>query len=385
MTPLHMFRQYINLNEVTSTTGYKIDATKFERDLVRALNGEKGYSRFQSRGAEILAHKVAASLNAQFGKRGPAEQVAGKGSPADLTQIYRDYGVKSGEPKTDITIGNDRCSMKYAKGYQIASAQVNETQAVFAAAFDDHAEYKALLQQYVLPLLNQTMNRATFYKLRDKYDKKDKAALQNMLSQVMSLHSSRGDATSQQLKQFSEFLDDLGVRLPVRGKLHEFLRSTKTKERLFYEFATGERRFVRPILSATHMLTWDETGRVDYIPSREYVTKHLSDFSYSIRDRGSRRGAALRLGGGGVSESRIILDESTAMLFDAIDREYAMMLLDEGVVGDLWGKAKDLLRQIIDAVKAVIAFLLRVVQQGINAVMTVFGYEIDGMTWNSAF
>lgn len=372
------------LQEVTLPSGSTIDATKFERDLVRALNGEKGYSRFQSRGAEALAHKVATSLNAQFGKRGPAEQVSGKSSPSDLTQIYRDYGVKSGEPKTDITIGSDRCSMKYAKGYQIASAQANETQAVFAAAFDHSEEYKALVKQYVLPLLNQTMNRATFYKLRDKYDKKDKAALQNMLSQVMSLHSSRGNATGQQLKQFSEFLNDLGVHLPVRGKLQEFLKSPHTKQLLFYEFATGERRFVRPILSATHMLTWDEMGRVDYIPAREYVTKHLSDFSYSIRDRGDSRGAAFRLGGG-ITETRIITPQSSSMLLDAIDREYAMMLLDEGVVSDLWSKSKDLLKQIIDAVKTVVAFLLRLVQQGINAVMVAFGYEIGEMSWNSAF
>lgn len=371
------------LHEVTLPGGSTIDATKFERDLVRALNGETGYSRFQSRGAEALAHKVATSLTAQFGKRGPAAQVSGKGSSSNLTQIYRDYGVKSGEPKTDITIGSDRCSMKYAKGYQIASAQANEAQAVFAAAFNHSAEYKALVEQYVLPVLNHTMNKATFYKLRDKYDKADKAALQNMLSQVMSLHSSRGNATTEQIKQFSEFLDDLGVHLPIRGKLHEFLQSPKTKESLFYEFATGERRFVQPILSATHMLTWDEVGKVDYIPAHEYVTKHLADFSYSIRDRGSNRGAALRLGGGVMED--ITLDDATSVLYETIHRECALVLLDEGIVGDLWNRAKDLLDQIVAAVKAVVAFLVALIRRGIDAVLSAFGYEIEGLSWNSAF
>lgn len=59
-----------SLHEVT-LNGQKLNPTKFERDLVRAINGETGYSRFQSRGAEKIAHLAATKLKAKrHGPRG---------------------------------------------------------------------------------------------------------------------------------------------------------------------------------------------------------------------------------------------------------------------------------------------------------------------------
>lgn len=380
-----------SLHEVT-LNGQKLDPTKFERDLVRAINGETGYSRFQSRGAEKIAHLAATKLKA-LNVTGHAEVVSG-GGKSDLTPLYQEYGVTSGKSKTDIKIGAYQCSMKYAKQFQLAAAQSNEAQAVFAAAFQHTPEYTQLVQRYILPLLNQAMNKQTFYKLRAQWDKKDPSAFQNHMSKVMGLHSSQGNATRAEIAEFATFMAELGVELPVRGKLYEFLQATKTKQMLFYEFATGSQRFVESAKTsiATHMLAWDETGNVHIETAKRFVQKHSAHFNYSFRDRGSKsgpnpRGAALRVGGSGaefdLSESvnEITMDNAWSVLTETLHREAAIMLLDEGMVGDLWNKAKDMVNTIIAAVKAAIAFILNLIRQGASAVMDAFGYEVTAMSW----
>lgn len=379
------------LHEVT-LNGKKLDPTLFERDLVRAINGETGYSRFQSRGAEKVAHLAAAKLKT-LNVTGHAELVSG-GGKSNLTPLYQEYGVTSGKSKTDIKIGAYQCSMKYAKQFQIASAQSNEAQAVFAAAFQNTPEYTQLVQRYILPLLNQAMNKQTFYKLRAQWDKKDPAAFQNHMSKVLGLHSAHGKPTQAQITEFATFMGELGVEIPVRGKLYEFLQATKTKQTLFYEFATGSRRFIESAKTsiATHMLAWDEEGNVHIETAKQFIQRHAGDFNYSFRDRGSKsganpRGAALRIGGSGpafdLSESvdEITMHNAWTVLTETLHREAAVMLLDEGFVGDLWNKAKEVLDMIIAAVKAAIAFILNLIRRGATAVMEAFGYEVTGMTW----
>jgi len=370
-----------SLSEVTSTTGYKIDPTKFERDLVRALNGVTGYSHYQSKSAEVLAHKIAAALR-QRGATGEARQASGQSSASSLTPVYREHGVKSGEPKADILVGAAQCSMKYAKAAQIATAQANETQAVFAAAFQHNPDYTRLIRQQIIPLIQHTMTRETFYKIRDKYSK-NKTEFQNMLSQVLSLHSSKGAATTQQRKAFRDFLSAFGVELPVRGALYTFLDSPSTKQTLFHEFVTGANRFVRPEFVATHVLTWDETGRVGFTPATAYVEGHLNAFQYSIRDRGSRRAGAFRL-----SVAEELHPEWHAVyqeLTEHVTRELGQLALDEGLLSDMWAGATEFITWMGGLVKQFIAFLIRLFQSGLATVMEWFEYEVGSLSWTPTF
>lgn len=366
------FQQYLHLHEVTLPGGQRLDPKKFEKDLVRSLNGVTGYSHFQSRAAEKLAHQIAPSLKS-LGFQGPAIHMSGSSPMSNLSPLYREYGVINGEPKTDLMIGQARCSMKYAKNAPIATALANETRAVFAATFASHPSYHRLVNEQFLPLIKHTLSSSMFQQLRAKYNQSNPTAFQNMLSKVIGFHSSQGSASASERANFRTFLNAVGVDVPLRQELYAFLDNPQTKRAVMLEFISGQRRFVRPEHAASHLLRWDETGKVDCTPVEQYVAGHLSNFSYSIR--AAHTSAALR-----IDLSEAVEDSLAAWVVEMTDR-----LIQESAIADMWNAASDLGRLILAAAKAVIAFVVRVMRHGIVSVMDFFEYEVEGLSWTSAF
>lgn len=369
------FGEYLRLHEVTLAGGQTIDPKKFEKDLVRALNGITGYSHYQSRSAEILAHKVATAARS-LGLHGTAQLLSGSSPMSNLSPIYREYGVRSGEPKADIHIGDARCSMKYAKYAQVATAQANETRAVFAATFASSPEYRRLVTEQLLPLIKETMSVATFQKLRAQYSQTHPTAFQNMLSKVLGFHSQQGNATAAERTEFQKFLAITGVHLPIRDELYRFLDSRSTKQSVFLEFVSGRHRFVRPELSATHLLVWDEQGRVACTPVEQYVAANLSRFSYSIR--GAHTSAALRID----IQEAVAHDHDLLAVIEECAIRVQQDILRESVLQDMWSGITDIGQQFAAAAKAVILFLMHLLHQGIVAALEFFGYEVPSLEWS---
>ena len=372
MAQLPSFEEYLRLHEVTLTGGQRLDPKRFDKDLTRALNGIKGYSNFQSRSAEILAHKIATNLRS-LGVRGDAVLLSGRNAMSNLSPLYREYGVKNGESRADVRIGDIRCSVKYGKNAALATAEANETRAVFASACQHFPKYQQLIQQQLLPLVQQTMTAQMFQKLRAAYDAASPTAFQTMLSRVLGLHSGHTTPTAKERTAFQQFLNHAGVLVPIHAELSAFLHATDTKRAVFREFASGQYRFSRPELSATHMILWDETGRVSCTPIDEYIESHLHRFTYSIRS--AHKAAALRID---VAEVRS-LPADLAALCDAWAREESTKLpLQEHLLGDLW-------QQFVMAVKQILAVMVHVLRGGIVSVSEFFGYEIESLTWISTF
>jgi hypothetical protein len=372
MAQLPSFEEYLRLHEVTLTGGQRLDPKRFDKDLTRALNGVKGYSNFQSRSAEILAHKIAINLRA-LGIRGDAVLLSGRNSMSNLSSLYREYGVKNGESRADVRIGNMRCSLKYAKHAALATAEANETRAVFAAACQHLPKYQELIQQQLLPLVQQTMTAQMFQKLRAAYDATSPTAFQTMLSRIMGLHSGHTAPTTKERTAFQQFLNHAGILLPIRAELATFLGAAETKRAVFREFASGQYRFSRPEYSATHMILWDETGRVSCAPIDEYIESHLHRFTYSIRS--AHNAAALRID---VAEAWQLPADLVALCDTWAVKESANLPLNEHLLGDLW-------QQFVMVVKQILAFMLHLLRGGIVSVSEFFGYEIERLAWTSTF
>lgn len=362
------FSEYLRLTEVTLPGGQQLDPKRFDKDLVRALNGVTGYSKFQSRSAESLAHKIALNLRS-LGLRGDAVLLSGRNPMSNLSPLYRQYGVKNGESRADILVGNARCSLKYAKGSALATAEASETRAVFAAACQHFPKYQQLIQQQLIPLVQHTMTAQMFQKLRASYDATSPTAFQTMLSRVLGLHSGQKVASAKERIAFQQFLHQSGILLPIRAELSTFLGDPETKRVVFREFASGQYRFSRPELSATHIVSWDETGRVSSATIDAYIESHLHQFKYSIRS--AHNAAALRID---VAET-LSLPMDLAAICDAwAARESTQISLHEHMLGDLW-------RQFVSVVKQILAFIVHLLREGVVSLLEFFGYEIEGLSW----
>lgn len=385
------FQQF--LTEV-SIDGKTIDATKFEMDLVGALNGVTDVNAYQNAVSQKIANAAAHTLRAT-GVTGVAARNSGQGGKGNLTDVYKKYGVTSGESKTDIVVGTKRFSMKYGPAAQIAAAQANETQAVFAAAFEHDARYTTLIEQQILPMLSRVMDKSTFYSIRKKFDAKDLASFGNQLSRFLHLHSSADAMVPEEVDVFAEFLSEVGVAAPAKTAVTSFLASSSTKETLFYEFASGEKRFVNAINSPTHMLAWFDDGHIKYAPVRSFVKSHLHQFNYSIRDRGSKRGAALRIGIGestlrrGAPLSLTMTPDQIDMWVESRARDIQTELLQEGLlstVNDTITQAVDKVwTWLVEAIKKAIRLVIQFAQRGLLATMNMVGLQptrIAAIVWD---
>ena len=209
-----------------------------------------------------------------------------------------------------------------------------------------------------------------FQQLRAKYNQSNPTAFQNMLSKVIGFHSSQGSASASERASFRTFLTAAGVDVPLRRELYAFLDNPQTKQAVMLEFISGRRRFVRPEHTASHLLRWDETGKVDCTPVEQYVAGHLSNFSYSIR--AAHTSAALR-----IDLSEAVEDPLTDWVADMTTQ-----LIQESAIADMWNAASDLGRLILEAAKAVIAFVVRVMRQGIVTLMNFFEYDVTALSWD---
>lgn len=379
---MQTFRQFVNEVRID---GAQIDATKFEADLVAALNAQSRAS-YQNPTAQKIAIAAAKHLRAD-GVRGAARRNSGKGGAQNLTPIYREHGVTSGEAKTDIIVGTKRYSMKYGRAAQIAAAQAPEAKAVFAAAFQNHPDYTNLIERQLLPIIGGVIDKKTFYTIRKKFNRKDLAEFGNQLSRFLRLHSSADAMTDAELKMFRGFLESVGVAVPAKTVLMDFLDTPGTKQALFYEFTSGEKRFIDATNSPTHMLAWFENGTIKQSTVRSFVRSHLNQFDYSFRDRGSSRGGAFRLS---ISESvsRATAPLACTMTTEALDawvdarvREIRQDLLQEGLIDTMTGALNTVWSWFIAAMKKVLQAFVQLAQRGLSAVMSVFGVEPTGLSW----
>lgn len=239
----------------------KLSATKFEENLVNAINASSGIDCGESlpgAGSQFdeLAMQVISKIDSPALKGKCFEKLKQRG---DLTQLYKEQGVKSREPKTDIISkdGSVRISVK-KKGGQFISAQANETRAVFLAVINASSQARSRMADVV----------------RDYFDvKKGYAQLKG-----------RQPNEKEKIKMVRQFL--LNRLLNFGGK--------ERSEALVREAALGEHKFTDPRSVPNYFLIWDDSGNGELYEANKFIKKIAPSVKFDVRGRGGVRGLALR-------------------------------------------------------------------------------------------
>jgi hypothetical protein len=239
------------------------NATKFEDNLANALNGNEDQEGAGQRFNE-LANKIIDSIRESYlfkeefdGKT--FEKLEQKGT--ELTDTYKDQGVKSREPKTDLisSDGSIRLSVK-KRGGQFVSAQGPETAAIFMSVIKDALEQKS----------------------SDKFSKMIKAWFDfaKGLSKIKGLSPEEKD----KIKSKRNFL---------LQRILNFGASNR-KEDIIREALLGENKFENPDAIPNYFLVWDMSGNGKIYTANQFVKMVTSKAKIGVRGRGGVRGLALR-------------------------------------------------------------------------------------------
>ena len=372
-------------------SGGDIDSRKFETDIVNEINDRN--KRPSTKGAndtpasKNLAKKVVSHFIKEYYKKVPtsATQASGSKSKSNLTPLYRDNGVSSGEPKTDILIDKNRCSVKKSEGAQFASAQGNEIHAVMTAALEnkEFSKTKGALVKNIKSVVKTALDKKNFYTLRANFGEGN--SFDKVFGKVMGLNPKK--PTDAEVEALSELFDKSGLGISVSQAVHEFLTSDKVQLALFTEFITGKGRFNNPDHIPSHILAWSEdSGKSYYEEIHKYIKSiYPGGFKYRVSDRGSGRGGAFRLEPKHISEA-IDLTPSEKMvaqqLTEEFDREIEM--LDEGLLNkmkDAGSSALDIAKKgfqwLKSAMKSVFGFFAMLLAKGVGSIAKVFGISAD--------
>ena len=374
----------------------KIDATKFEGDMVKAFNAvsseghERGDAlRYQNPTAEALAHKCVNSLLRKVdGKPRLAFRMAGKAPHSVVTKAYTRGGegksVKSGEPKTDvifITTGDRyRCSVKYGPAAQIASAQTNEMYAVLNAVYT--TEVGAPIAKTVSEILFQTGNEAVYKASRRRYQEMyGEDGFDALLSRVTGLKSGGAKPTAEEVKQMNRLLKALGIKERLTLEISAYMNRPSSRRALLREFATGSLRFNKPDFIPSHFVEWFDNGTVNFADVDTFLDRTLPHFKFSLRDRGRKSSKS----GGGSRGIAFRLDKTGAPLEEQRFIEIRDQL-NEGL-SDWYAAAKELIGRgwdlIVGAVRRVVNFIAGLLSAGFDKFLSFLELEPTEMeyTW----
>ena len=385
-----LFKRWSGESKKKSGGGGKIDPTKFETDIVNEINERNGNASVKGSNdtpaSNDLAEKIVDHFFSTYYKARSASKASGSSSKGNLTQVYLDNGVSSGEPKTDILIDKNRCSVKKSEGAQFASAQGNEMHAVMTAALEnkEFSKTKGDLVKNIKSVVKTALDKKNFYTLRANFGEGN--AFDKVFGKVMGLNPDK--PTDAEVEALSELFDKSGLGISVSQAVHEFLTSDKVQLALFTEFITGGGRFVNTDHIPSHILAWSEdSGKSYYEDIHNYIknTYKSGGFKYRVSDRGSGRGGAFRLEPKHISEA-IDLTPSEKLvaqqLTEEFDREIEM--LDEGFLDkmkDLGSSALDIakkgLQWLKSAMKSVFGFFAMLLAKGVGSIAKVFGIFAD--------
>ena len=370
-------------------SGGDIDSRKFETDIVNEIN--KRNDRKATKGANDtpasrdLAKKVVSHFFSTYREAKSATQVSGSKSKSNLTPLYLNNGVSSGEPKTDILIDKNRCSVKKSEGAQFASAQGNEMHAVMTAALEnkEFSKTKGDLVKNIKSVVKTALDKKNFYTLRANFGEGN--AFDKVFGKVMGLNPDK--PTDAEVEALNELFDKSGLGISVSRTIREFLTSQPVQFAMFTEFITGRGRFENENYSPSHIFAWSkDSGKSYYEEIDKYIKSiYPGGFKYRVSDRGDGRGGAFRLEPKHISEA-IDLTPSEKLvaqqLTEEFDREIEM--LDEGFLDkmkDLGSSALDIakkgFRWLKSALKSVFGFFAMLLAKGVGSIAKVFGISAD--------
>lgn len=370
-----------------------LNPTRFEEDLVAAVNGEKSISSYQSARGMELASLCVKNMTKYFGDVRNAKAVSkGMSGESVLSPVYKRFmcgggGRCSGDPKSDIVMssqmhGKMQISMKKEGSAQVAAAQAGEASAVISAALGKDRR----LVKSVRDILTQTLSKSSYYKIREEYAQRTGGNPEDFdakLSKLAGLQSKIKFASSSEIAEFNEFLDIVGVKQKITIAINEFMSSKGVQKSIFKEFASGENRYAakHSTRRADWFMLWNESGKITIEEIEDFINSHFSSFRMNIRDRGNHSGGSLRID---IRES-----EEFVILEKELLDEFDYYCLTEGVLDTTVSMIKtagkavaNLYKMFISAIKATISFIAALFANGTSTVLEFFGFEATDMSYS---
>lgn len=381
-------------SDVVKLNSGSLNPTRFESDIVSAINGEKQLSGYQSGKAKTIAELCVKDMQKKFGGVKKAKQVSkdlaiGSGASV-LSPIYRKFmcveGMRcNGDPKCDIIMssqmhGKMQISMKKSGDAQIATAQFGEANAVISAALGKDKE----IVKTIRSILSETLNKKSYYDIRGKYEKLVGGDFDSTLATMMGMKTKASSPTSDEMMKFNQFLQIIGVKEKITVALKDYMESNRARKAIFKEFASGEKRFIesQSYRSADWFMIWSEQGKIEIEEIDSFVNTHYSSFRMNIRDRGGDSGGSLRID---IREQ----SEYHAQLEKELQEEFDMFCLTEGVLDttvELMRSAGSLVvtayKKFIGAVKTALSFIVSLFASGFSDILQFFGLETTEMSYS---
>ena len=309
----------------------KIDATKFEGDLLAAMGASSPGStnakwpahKNSKVPAVVLARGIVKKMQKDGVSLGSPGRTSGGSSKSDLTDLYLNMGAKSGEPKTDVQFGGMNLSVKQAGGAQIMAAQGPEAAAIIQASvkhIPGVSAEAAKLATAAGEMVKEVLASPGFYEFRggavrplelrarkkygvDKVSElpdEERAKIQAMSKKVgaadKGLSSMLGigsdPASKKDVKQFAGLAKKLGIAKKIADGIPAFLGAESTKRGIFTEAATGKYKFKPKSSIADHMFAWGtdlDNPAYALETADRFIGQVISGgvkYQYNVRDRG---------------------------------------------------------------------------------------------------
>jgi hypothetical protein len=383
----------------TKKASGSLNPTAFEKDFISAAMGKDNLKFFQSERSKTVADKCISNLKKFSGEINGAKTHSTKTASGEsvLSAVYKEFmcgagGRCNGDAKSDVvlstqSLGTMKISMKKQGEAQIASAQVGEANAVISAALGKNNE----IVKAVRNIIKETMSRDSYYGLRNQYERKyGLNSFNKDLADLIGIKTSVSTVSTADIAKFNRFIARAGIQSTITQEMTQFMSRMETKKKLFLEFASGERRFVKrhSDRAANWMMTWSETGTIDLKSVEDFVNSNMGSFRFNIRDRGEGGGGSVRLA---IREAFSLSPEEykTFMLLEnRTTREIERHILTEGILDSTVDLLKtagsavaNLYKAFVKAIKNIMSMITRLFAKGTASVLEFFGLEVEEMTY----
>ena len=307
----------------------KMDATKFEGNLLIAMGAkptQAGSYNSDKESKELASTIVQQMVKAKINISKPSRS-SGSAAKGVLSKLYKDFGVKSTEPKADISFGGQGVSVKSKEGAQLISAQgpeisaivqhvvTNNKDAITAAGVVADGVPTALAtafapENYYAGRAGESgiASKGVTYPTELAYREKNK-----------SPDNPKGDLTADQKKEITAAKNELaandkkltrlidgataidyangarafGITKDLAKNIELMFNLPAVRKAIILEAMTGDGKFTNKEAKATQVLSWGKTGVYSYKTVAE-ASANVSGYNFRISDRGSKSSSSIK-------------------------------------------------------------------------------------------
>jgi|TARA_R110000822_G_scaffold76724_1_gene184484 hypothetical protein len=317
-------KQYLDLQEA-------IDATKFEGNLLKAMGASDSSVGSYNKDAtgEALAADIVSKMKKENINISNPKRSSGSAAKGTLSDIYKDFGVKSTEAKADISFGGNGVSVKAKAGAQLLSAQGPEAAAIIQYLVTNDTNAKKLagdLAKQIPNAIKSAFDPKNYYagragesgiaqkgttyptelafradNIKNKIglpkgdltqDQKDKitTAKKELTAndKKLTVLIKDSDATD-----YVEGAKKFGISEDISRRMKKMFNNSVFREAVILEAMSGNGKFTNKEAQATHVLGWGTDGSYSY-QTVEQAAKNVSGYNFRVSDRGSKSSSSIK-------------------------------------------------------------------------------------------